>query len=123
MPTTVPYRYEPTHAIADVVTAYPALEPGAETGYEVTVAGRLMLRRHQGKLAFGQLQDATGRIQLFAPAASTPEFEAFTKLSIGDWIGVTGEVEKLPEVVLIIAPGAGGAVAAADPVDEAVDLG
>ena len=58
----------------------------------VTVAGRLMLRRGQGKLAFGQLQDATGRVQLFAPADVTPDFEGFTSLSLGDWIGVTGEV-------------------------------
>ncbi|MEO9223707.1 MAG: lysine--tRNA ligase, partial [Acidimicrobiales bacterium] len=36
--------------------------------------------------------DQTGRIQLFAPAASTPAFEDFTSLSLGDWIGVTGEV-------------------------------
>jgi len=43
----------------------------------VTVAGRLMLRRVQGKLAFGTLQDGTGRVQLFATAAGTPRFEAF----------------------------------------------
>ncbi len=34
----------------------------------------------------------SGRVQLFAPAASTPEFEAFGKLSLGDWISVEGEV-------------------------------
>ena len=51
-----------------------------------------MLRRDQGKLAFGSLQDSSGRIQLFAMAKSTPEFEGFTHLSIGDWIAVTGIV-------------------------------
>src|SRR4051794_11154084 len=53
-----------------------------------------MLRRGQGKLVFGQLQDQTGRIQLFAPANVTPRFEDFGALSLGDWIGVTGEVMK-----------------------------
>ncbi len=104
MPVPVPYRYEPTHAVADVAAAYPALEPGTETGDEVTIAGRLMLRRHQGKLAFGVLQDQTGRIQVFAPAASTPDFEEFTKLSIGDWIGVTGEVMATKRGELSVKP-------------------
>ena len=71
MSVPVPYRYESTHAIAAVVAEHPALAPGDETGAVVTVAGRLMLRRDQGKLVFGQLQDATGRIQIFAPAATT----------------------------------------------------
>jgi lysyl-tRNA synthetase class 2 len=51
-----------------------------------------MLRRVQGKLAFGTLADSTGRIQLFAPSASTPDFERFCELNLGDWIGVAGEV-------------------------------
>jgi lysyl-tRNA synthetase class 2 len=51
-----------------------------------------MLRRVQGKLAFGTLADSSGRIQLFAPSQSTPRFDEFTALSLGDWIGVTGEV-------------------------------
>ena len=53
----------------------------------VTVAGRLMLRRGQGKLAFGQLTDWTGTIQLFCGADWTEDFEGFKKLALGDWIG------------------------------------
>jgi lysyl-tRNA synthetase class 2 len=88
----IPYRFDPTATAADLHAKYGDLEPGTETGERVTVAGRLMLRRVQGKLAFGTLQDGTGRVQLFAPAASTPDFDAFTSLSLGDWLGVTGEV-------------------------------
>ena len=51
-----------------------------------------MLRRVQGKLAFGTLQDSSGRIQLFATAQGTPDFDAFCALSLGDWIGVHGLV-------------------------------
>jgi len=90
--TEIPYRYEPTARAAELKEEFSALEPGSETGRVVTVAGRLMLRRVQGKLAFGTLQDGTGRIQLFAPSATTPDFDAFGSLSLGDWIGVTGEV-------------------------------
>ena len=39
-------------------------------------------------------KSATGRIQLFANAGWTAEFDAFKKLSLGDWIGATGEVMK-----------------------------
>jgi lysyl-tRNA synthetase class 2 len=90
--TRQPYRFEPTATAASVAATHGELEPGTETGDVVTVAGRLMLRRVQGKLAFATLQDATGRIQLFGTAAGTPDFEGFTGLSLGDWVGVTGQV-------------------------------
>jgi lysyl-tRNA synthetase, class II len=92
--TQIPYRFEPDATAAGLKERFGAIEAGSETGETATVAGRLMLRRVQGKLAFGTLQDATGRIQLFAPAKTTPEFEAFCARSLGDWIGVTGEVMK-----------------------------
>jgi lysyl-tRNA synthetase class 2 len=87
-----PYRFEPTASAAELQARFGDLEPGTETGEVVTVAGRLMLRRVQGKLAFGTLQDGSGRIQLFGQAASTPDFDGFAGLSLGDWIGVTGQV-------------------------------
>jgi len=87
-----PYRYDKTHDAAAVQATWGDLEPGTETGERVSVAGRLMLRREQGKLTFGTLQDSTGRVQLFARANSTPDFERFSALSLGDWIGVTGQV-------------------------------
>ena len=87
-----PYRFEPTATAAGIAADHGGLAPGTETGQVVTVAGRMMLRRVQGKLAFATLQDGTGRIQLFATAAATPDFERFGSLSLGDWIGVTGQV-------------------------------
>ncbi|MDE0493823.1 MAG: lysine--tRNA ligase [Acidimicrobiaceae bacterium] len=91
-PDDTPYRFERSHAVGEVVEAFEGLEAGVETETVVSVAGRLMLRRDQGRLAFGTLQDATGRIQLFATAAASPGFDRFTALSIGDWIGVRGVV-------------------------------
>jgi len=87
-----PYDFAVTHSAAQVTGLFGDLEAGTETDQRVTVAGRLMLRRVQGKLAFGTLADASGRIQLFAPSASTPDFEQFGDLNLGDWIGVSGVV-------------------------------
>jgi lysyl-tRNA synthetase class 2 len=53
-----------------------------------------MLSRPQGKLAFAELRDASGSVQLFALAAVTAEFDSFVRLNLGDWIGATGEVVR-----------------------------
>jgi len=90
----IPYRFDPTATAAELIAEFGKIEDGTETGHQVTVAGRLMLRRVQGKLAFGTLQDQTGRVQLFAPSKVTADYEQFTNLDLGDWIGVTGEVMK-----------------------------
>ena len=88
----IPYRFEPGVDTVRVLDDHGALVAGEESGVDVTVAGRLMLRRLQGRLAFGVLQDSSGRIQLFAPEKTTPDFAGFTGLHLGDWVGVTGEV-------------------------------
>ncbi|CAN5807148.1 lysine--tRNA ligase [soil metagenome] len=88
----LPYRFDVTRTTASLQDEFGDLASGTETGVEVAVAGRIMLRRVQGKLAFGTLQDSSGRVQLFAPSTITPRFDDFAALSIGDWIGVTGEV-------------------------------
>ena len=71
-----------------------ASSAAAETGVEVSVAGRLMLHRPSGKLAFSTLVDSSGPIQLFATVNDTARFDEFAKLSLGDWIGATGQVVK-----------------------------
>jgi lysyl-tRNA synthetase, class II len=88
-----PYRFEVTATTAELRAAHGGLAAGEETGIEVTVAGRVMLHRAQGKLAFATLRDGSGgEIQLFALAAVTDDFEGFGKISLGDWVGATGEV-------------------------------
>ena len=100
----IPYRYEVTATAGELQAEHGDLGDGEETGKVVSVAGRLMLKRDQGKIVFGVVQDGTGRIQIFAPAKTTPDFEAFTGLSLGDWIGVTGEVIKTRRGELSIRP-------------------
>ncbi|MDX1689592.1 MAG: lysine--tRNA ligase [Acidimicrobiia bacterium] len=88
-----PVRFERTHSAAAIAEAHPDLEPGAETGERVTVAGRLVGFRDIGKLAFGVLNDWSGTIQLFVQRnVLGEEFDAFADLDLGDWVGATGEV-------------------------------
>ena len=62
----------------------------------VKVAGRLMSKRGQGKVMFCDLQDCTGRIQLFVKIdeLGEEEYARFKKLDIGDILGVEGAVFK-----------------------------
>ena len=92
--STIPYRFDPSHSIDELRETHSDIEDGSETGIKVVVAGRLMLKRDQGKIVFGTLQDSTGRIQLFAPEKTTPNFTELTSLHLGDWLGVTGEIIK-----------------------------
>ena len=86
------YRFETTSGAGEVARSFARLATGEESGVTVPTAGRLMLSRPQGKIAFAELRDWTGSIQLFTLAALTPDFDEFCRLSLGDWIGVSGEV-------------------------------
>ncbi len=64
---------------------------------KVKVAGRLMAKRVMGKASFAQLQDMSGRIQLFLQRDNLPEGvynEGFKKWDVGDIIGAEGMVFK-----------------------------
>ncbi len=98
-----PYRFDRTATASDLHDKYGDLPEGTETDDVVSVAGRMMLRRVQGKAAFGTLADATGRIQLFARVQSTPRFDEFCSLSLGDWLGVTGRVMRTRRGELSVA--------------------
>ena len=66
----------------------------AYEGKMVRVAGRLMSKRGMGKVLFCDLQDNTGRIQLFVKIdeMGEEEFNRFKKNDIGDIVGAEGEV-------------------------------
>ncbi len=91
---TVPYSFAHNAFAAALQDSYDHLADGEESGDSVKVAGRLMLLRRQGKLAFATMRDSSGEIQLFALDAVTADFEEFTKLHLGDWVGVSGEVVR-----------------------------
>jgi len=89
-----PYTFDHTAYAQALREAYQHLENGEESGTQVNVAGRVMLLRTQGKLAFATMRDSTGEIQLFALAQVTSDFDEFTKVHLGDWVGVSGEVVR-----------------------------
>ena len=82
-------RFDVTHHAQDIKDNFDALE-----GSEVRVAGRLMSKRGMGKVSFCDLQDKSGRIQLYArkDEMDEEEYDRFKKYDIGDIVGVEGEV-------------------------------
>jgi len=109
-------RREKLNALREIGNAYPndfrrdtlAAELHAEYGHmsmeeleqqniSVKVAGRMMAKRVMGKASFAQLQDMSGRIQLFLQRDSLPEGvynEQFKKWDVGDIIGAEGTIFK-----------------------------
>ena len=82
-------KFDVTHHAQDIKDNFDALE-----GSEVRIAGRLMSKRGMGKVSFCDLQDKSGRIQLYArkDEMDEEEYNRFKKYDIGDIVGVDGEV-------------------------------
>ena len=82
-------KFDVTHHTQDIKDNFDAME-----GQSVSVAGRLMSKRGMGKVSFCDLQDKTGRIQIYARKDEMDEdnYNRFKKYDIGDIVGVQGEV-------------------------------
>ena len=82
-------RFDVSHHTQDIKDHFDELE-----GTEVTVGGRLMSKRGMGKVSFCDLQDKSGRIQIYArkDEMDEEEYNRFKKYDIGDIVGVRGEV-------------------------------
>ena len=84
-------RFEVTSDSSAIKANFDAME-----GQSVRLAGRLMSKRGMGKVSFCDLQDSTGRIQLYVKFDEMEEsaFRRFKKNDIGDIVGVVGDVFK-----------------------------
>ena len=82
-------KYDVTHHAQEIKDNFDALE-----GRTVSVGGRLMSKRGMGKVSFCDLQDKSGRIQLYArrDEMDPDEYNRFKKYDIGDIVGVEGTV-------------------------------
>ncbi len=80
-----PYKYDKTHTAAEIAQ---------ESEEEVSIAGRIMTKRGHGKASFAHLQDASGRVQIYAKQdiLGKERYELYRKLDMGDFIGVKGQV-------------------------------
>ena len=86
-----PHEFEGRTQIAEIRAAHDGLESGEVSEDRYRVAGRIVARRRQGKVAFIDLVDGTGRIQLLCRLDSVGEsFERLVDLDLGDFIGVDG---------------------------------
>ena len=81
--------YDVSHHAQEIKDNFDALE-----GTVVTLGGRLMSKRGMGKVSFCDLQDKSGRIQIYARKDEMDEeaYNRFKKYDIGDIVGVKGEV-------------------------------
>ena len=84
-------KFDVTSEAAAIKTNYEAME-----GRSVALAGRLMSKRGMGKVSFCDLQDNSGRIQLYVKfdEMDAEAFKRFKKNDIGDIVGVVGDVFK-----------------------------
>lgn len=84
-------RFDRTHKNAEIIENYDALEAQA-----THIAGRVKSKRGQGKIAFADLYDESGKMQLIAQLDRLGEekMAAFVDLDLGDILGVTGEISK-----------------------------
>ena len=85
------YKVNRTHSSQEVKDNFEELE-----GKEVTVAGRIMSKRGQGKVVFSDIHDRDGKIQLFIKIDEVGEeaLKQYKTNDLGDWVTCTGEVFK-----------------------------
>lgn len=98
-----PYSYNKTHTIAQARDSEGL--PAGRQGKVVSTAGRMMSYREHGNIAFADLLDETGRIQIFFQKKVLGEaFKNLKLLDIGDFVGVEGEVGKTVAGEISIIP-------------------
>jgi lysyl-tRNA synthetase class 2 len=93
-----PVRFDRTHSLGQVRANWDdKIDVGESTDTEVRVAGRVLLKRDQGKLVFATLRDGTGDLQLFVSKGEVGDdaFERFVAdVDRGDWVGASGALMK-----------------------------
>jgi lysyl-tRNA synthetase, class II len=90
----LPYEYPDVTPVAALHERYRELDAGSETADAYRVAGRLHARRGQGKMAFLDLDDRSGRLQLQARVDELGQerLQQLLDLDLGDVIGAEGTV-------------------------------
>ncbi|MCX7572016.1 lysine--tRNA ligase [Tumebacillus sp. DT12] len=92
-------RFESTHNSQEILAfgEDKTKEELAELAQPVKIAGRLMLKRGQGKASFAHIQDRNGRVQIYVKqdTVGNETYELWDKLTdIGDLVGVEGTIFK-----------------------------
>jgi lysyl-tRNA synthetase, class II len=89
-----PYTYDISHKASEILEKYKDLKEGEAGSEEVSLAGRIMTKRGHGKASFANIQDETGRIQIYCRQDKVGEekYDIYKKIDIGDFIGIKGHV-------------------------------
>jgi lysyl-tRNA synthetase class 2 len=89
-------RFDKDADVAEIHEKFDAIEPGTETGERHAVAGRVVLARRHGKLAFLVIRDRSGDLQLFCSEESMApgDWGLLDEINLGDIVGAVGEVVK-----------------------------
>ncbi|WP_297183085.1 lysine--tRNA ligase [uncultured Enorma sp.] len=101
-----PEHSEVTDYVADIEAKYTELAAGEDTEDVVSIGGRIMAKRGQGKIAFVVVRDTTAEIQLFCRVndMSETDWALLGELDLGDIVGVTGKVVRTKRGQLSVAP-------------------
>ncbi|MFA6072643.1 MAG: lysine--tRNA ligase [Candidatus Woesearchaeota archaeon] len=90
-----PYNYDVNSNSEQIKNEYKDLAPEAHTGKVVSLAGRIILFRKMGKVAFLTIRDGVGTIQFYLRADDIGEsYDLLKKFDLGDFIGAQGEIFK-----------------------------
>jgi lysyl-tRNA synthetase class 2 len=86
-----PYSFNQTHHAQEILDNFPKLE-----NKKVSMAGRIMSIREHGKLAFVDLTDSSGKIQIWISEDGVGKklFELLHLLERGDFVGIDGVVTR-----------------------------
>jgi len=85
-------KFDVTNEIKAIKEQFSSLEPGEESGQEVSLAGRIVAIREHGGIVFVDLVDSTDKIQLVLRKDITNNFENSSLLRVYDIIGLRGRV-------------------------------
>ena len=101
-----PEHSEVTAHVVDIEAKYADLEAGEDTDDVVSIGGRIMAKRGQGKIGFVVVRDTTAEIQLFCRINEMREedWALLQDLDLGDIINVTGVIVRTKRGQLSIAP-------------------
>lgn len=95
------YKVERTHTSGEIINNFEELD-----GKEVSIAGRIMSKRGQGKVIFSDIHDRDGKMQLFIKLDIVGEetLNAYKTYDLGDIVAVKGTVMKTQKGEITVKP-------------------
>ncbi|MBN2462927.1 MAG: lysine--tRNA ligase [Dehalococcoidia bacterium] len=91
-----PHSYRRSHTTQEAVTLYEQIESSPQTTQnpELSLAGRITAIRFMGKVAFFDIRDSSGKIQIFfsRDIIGDKKYELLHEIDIGDIIGAKGKL-------------------------------